>query len=146
LARVANALDAAGLGTNLQVASQSDGWQYFVVRFAGPPDRRGQVEGVITDAGGFVLRAPPLAATGGPRATFWARVSNCACAGDPYARVSRDFAAAHLNVDLALGPATKDWLTFSATIDPRATSSSDVTSILRNDGAEILDQPPRGVP
>lgn len=142
MARVANALSEANLGTSFQVANASNGWQYFVVSFTPSRVSRARVEQLIQDAGGRVFERAPLGATNGPRTTIWARVSNCACAGDPYARVSRDLTAAHLDVDLELGPATKDWLTFSATFDPAATRVSDVTTILEKDGATLLDQPP----
>jgi hypothetical protein len=146
LARVANALSAADLGTSFQVANVSNGWQYFVVSFTPSRVSRDRVEKLIQDAGGRVFERPPLGATSGPRTTIWARVSSCACAGDPYTRVSRDLATAHLDVDLELGPATKDWLTFSATLDPAATKASDVTAILEKDGATLLDQPPGDTP
>ena len=146
MARVANSLSEANLGTSFQVANQSNGWQYFAVSFSPSRVSRERVEQLIQDAGGRVFERPPLGATTGPRTTIWARASTCACAGDPYARVARDLAAAHLDVDLALGPATKDWLTFSATLDPSATKASDVTAILEKDGAALLDQPPANAP
>lgn len=146
MARVANSLSAANLGTGFQVANESNGWQYFEVSFTPSRVSRDRVEQLISDAGGRVFEQPPLGATNGPRTTIWARVSNCACAGDPYARVSRDLTAAQLDVDLELGPATKDWITFSATIDPRATRSSDVTAIIEKDGATLLDAPPPNAP
>lgn len=146
MARVANAVEEAGTGATFQVARESNGWQYFVVHVAPARVSRDRIEAVITDAGGIVLRNPPLAATDGPRVTIWARVSNCVCAGDPYARIRRDLLAARANVDLELGPVTKDWLTLSATLDPRVTSPSNVSAILRKDGAEILAQPPPSAP
>ena len=146
MARVANALDEASLGTSFQIANESNGWQYFVVSFTPSHASRSRVESVITDAGGKVLDRPPLAATSGPRTVIWAKVSNCICAGDPYKHIAGDLAAAHLDVDLALGPANADWLTFSATMDPTAVKSTYVMTILQKDGATILDRPPQGNP